>query len=241
MGIDITIFIGPTISAGQASQYLEADYHPPAEQGDVFAVAKRQPAVIGIVDGYFHRIPSVWHKEVLWALSRGIHVFGSSSMGALRAAELDSFGMVGVGQIYQWYRDRVICDDDEVAVTHAPAELNYLPLSEALVDMRFTLAAAQRQGIVGKRTHDRLLELAKGTFFTRRSYDGMIERGIEDGLPGDELDALVQWLPTGRASLKQADAVAMLSHIRDFADRYPGRKQVPYHVENTFLFDGHAE
>ena len=70
---------------------------------------------IGIIDGYFENIPSVWHKEILWAMSQGIHVFGSASMGALRAAELAPFGMEGVGAIFEAYRDGWLEDDDEVA------------------------------------------------------------------------------------------------------------------------------
>jgi len=37
-------------------------------------------------------------------MSRGVHVFGASSMGALRAAELAAFGMVGFGRIYDLFR-----------------------------------------------------------------------------------------------------------------------------------------
>jgi hypothetical protein len=55
-------------------------------QGDVYRAALRAPRAIGIIDGYFERMPSVWHKEILWAMSRGIHVFGSASMGALELA-----------------------------------------------------------------------------------------------------------------------------------------------------------
>jgi len=64
-----------------------------------------RPRVIGIVDGYFERVPAVWHKEILWAMSRGVHVLGAASMGALRAAELHPFGMVGVGAIFEGFRD----------------------------------------------------------------------------------------------------------------------------------------
>ena len=63
-------------------------------------------------------------------------------MGALRAAELWEFGMVGVGAVSAAYRDNDIEDDDEVAVIHGPAELDYLPLSEAMVNVRATVERA---------------------------------------------------------------------------------------------------
>ena len=64
-----------------------------------------RPRAVGIIDGYFQQVPSVWHKEILWAMAQGVHVFGSASMGALRAAELAPFGMRGVGLIFEAYRD----------------------------------------------------------------------------------------------------------------------------------------
>ena len=72
-------------------------------------------------------MPTVWHKEILWAMAQGIHVFGAASIGALRAAELDAFGMRGIGRIYEAFRDGVLEDDDEVAVLHGPEELGYPP------------------------------------------------------------------------------------------------------------------
>ena len=91
-------------------------------QGELYVAAHAKPAAIGMVDGYFDGVPAVWHKEVLWALQAGIAVFGASSMGALRAAELHSFGMRGIGRIFEDYRDGRLTDDDEVALLHGPAE-----------------------------------------------------------------------------------------------------------------------
>ncbi len=82
-------------------------------------------------------------------MAQGIHVFGSASMGALRAAELAAFGMEGVGAIFEAYRDGALEDDDEVAVVHGPAESGYRALSVALVNIRHTLAAAEAQSVIG--------------------------------------------------------------------------------------------
>ena len=45
---------------------------------------------------------------------------GASSMGALRAAELSQFGMVGIGEVYQAFKLGRLEDDDEVAIVHGP-------------------------------------------------------------------------------------------------------------------------
>ena len=104
----IVVFVGPTISSDDCRAILTAEYLPPASQGDVYRATLLRPFAIGIIDGYFEQVPSVWHKEILWALAQGIHVFGSASIGALRAAELEAFGMRGVGAIFAALLSEVI-------------------------------------------------------------------------------------------------------------------------------------
>jgi hypothetical protein len=72
-------------------------------------------------------MPTVWHKEILWAMSEGTHVYGSASIGASRAAELHSFSIVGIDGIFEAYPDGILTDDDEVAVLHGLEELGYPP------------------------------------------------------------------------------------------------------------------
>ena len=145
------VFLGPTLAAAEATRILDATVLPPVRLGDVHRVVSRlRPRAIGIVDGYFQWAPAVWHKEILWAIGQGVHVFGAASMGALRAAELGPFGMHGVGRVVEAYRDGRLQgmddpfeDDDEVAVVHGPQESGYRGASEAMVNIRFTLARAE--------------------------------------------------------------------------------------------------
>ncbi len=146
--MSIYIFVGPTLRREEIAASCDAVCLPPVAQGDVYRVARRRPRAIGIIDGFFTGAPSVWHKEILWALSQGIHVFGSASMGALRAAELHSFGMRGVGRIFEAFRDGILEDDDEVAIVHGPAELDFVAVSEPMVNIRATLAQAEADGIL---------------------------------------------------------------------------------------------
>jgi hypothetical protein len=87
------VFAGPTIGAADVRHVLDADVLPPVAQGDVYRVARHGPPAIGIIDGYFDGVPSVWHKEILWAIEQGIPVFGSASMGALRFRALQSWAL----------------------------------------------------------------------------------------------------------------------------------------------------
>src|SRR5207253_3671063 len=113
------IFLGPSLPVADAREILDAVYLAPAKQSDIVsAIGTYRPEVIGLIDGEFGQSLSVWHKEILYALTRGIHVVGASSMGALRAAETAAFGMIGIGEVYRMYVDGVITDDDEVALAH---------------------------------------------------------------------------------------------------------------------------
>ena len=175
------VFVGPTLSLEEARGHPDAHYLPPAAQGDVYRAALRRPSAIGIIDGYFERVPAVWHKEILWAMAEGIPVFGSGSMGALRAVELAAFGMEGVGEVFRWYRDGLIEDDDEVALVHAPVEYGYKALSEPMVNIRATLAKAVALKVICAGTASRLETIAKQLYYPGRSYPAILRSGASSG------------------------------------------------------------
>ncbi|MEM7427570.1 MAG: TfuA-like protein [Pseudomonadota bacterium] len=195
------VFIGPTLGLNEAQAVLDAEFRPPAAQGDVYRAAQACPPAIGIIDGYFSGQASVWHKEILWSLSEGIPVYGASSMGALRASELDAFGMTGVGEIYDDYMSGILEDDDEVAVVHAPAELGFAPLSEPMVNVRVSLKAAQAAGVISPGVRADLEARAKEMNYVDRSWERILEGQQED---------VRCWLTEHRIDQKRNDALAML-------------------------------
>lgn len=135
----IAVFLGPSLSVQEAKAIIpDALYFPPAKQGDVLSVAVNEhPNAIVLIDGCFGQSLSVWHKELLFCLSNGIHVFGASSMGAIRAAECESFGMVGIGSIFRQFKNGSLEDDDEVAVAHSLDGAKCLSIP--MVNIRATL------------------------------------------------------------------------------------------------------
>ena len=107
----VVVFAGPSMHGADAAgrALLErCDVWAPAGRGDVLRALSTQPRALVLIDGYFHRVPAVTHQELLYALDAGVPVFGAASMGALRAAELERFGMTGVGRIFAAYRDGVV-------------------------------------------------------------------------------------------------------------------------------------
>ncbi|MGP1395568.1 MAG: TfuA-like protein [Inquilinaceae bacterium] len=218
------VFLGPTLPVAEAPRIPGVDYRPPVRQGDVYGAVRAGPLdAIAIVDGYFQDVPSVWHKEILWALDRGVPVLGAASMGALRAAELDVYGMEGVGRIHRAFKDGIFPpftdeafeDDDEVAVIHGPAELGYPALSDAMVDIRATLDAATRDGLIPPNLRDRAIRAFKTRFYPDRRLDDLpallAELADDPGLTAP----VAAWLATNRVSVKKQDALSLLQRLED--------------------------
>jgi len=183
----------------EARRLLDAEFLPPVCRGDI----ARLPAgirFIGVIDGEFFQNLAVSPKEIIQALARGTKVFGSSSMGALRAAETHTFGMVGIGRIFEQFRDGILDADDEVAVAYEPG--TYRALSDAMVNLREALALARSAGVITESQHHDLCSLIKARYFPHRSW-----RALEQLYPPLRKFAERQRLP----DLKHDDACALLS------------------------------
>ncbi|MQX16448.1 TfuA-like core domain-containing protein [Sinorhizobium terangae] len=211
MADKVTVFVGPSLGRDRPTYHgLEVDYRPPASQGDLLAAAVDGPKAIVLIDGYFEHVPAVHHKEILWALDKGIAVYGASSIGALRAAELSSFGMIGVGKIFEAFESGELERDDEVALVHGPAEVNYEPLSEPLVNIRSTLSFALESGVVDREIAETLINRTKAAFYPERSF-GRLLRDLEHHADRVQAARFASWLPRGRLDQKRMDAVACLA------------------------------
>lgn len=190
---------------------LDADYRPPVKRGDIDALLTARPRVIGIIDGQFFQNLAVSPKEILRALESGVAVFGAASMGALRAAELHRFGMVGLGKIFQHYKSGRIDADDEVAVVFA--EDDGRAFSEPMINIRFALQGAVEEGIITLNEKRLLVRLAKSLYFPERSYPRLRELATGK-LSQAQLSYLHEYLEWRAPNVKRADAVLLLSEIR---------------------------
>lgn len=218
----VHVFVGPTLGIADARAVLpDATYHAPVQMGDVHAALADHPRILCILDGMFERVPAVWHKEILFALSRGVRVVGAASMGALRAAELHDHGMEGVGAVFEAFRAGVLTADDEVALIHAPAEHGYRPLSEALVNLRDGLSLAVERGVVTVAERDALVAEARRTFYPDRSWSRVFEHARALGMAADRIAALRTLVDRERPDVKRRDAIAALHHIAATLDQAP--------------------
>ena len=140
------VFAGPSLHGLQLPTDRDFELAPPAGCGDLLRAARRGHSVIGLIDGTLESGPAVWHKEILFALASGCTVMGASSMGAIRAAECAAFGMIGIGQVFDDFLTGRRTADADVALIHSPMELNYAPLSVALVDVEDAVARMHAAG-----------------------------------------------------------------------------------------------
>ena len=206
------VFAGTSICHEDAKAILDAIYLPPVARGDVDKVMSQGYDIIGIIDGMFFDRAAVAHKEILHAMKKGITVVGGCSMGALRASELDVHGMIGVGKIYEWYRDGVLESDDEVAVTTNPE--TFEPVSVPLVNIRETLQAACDEGIIDESTRLSVLNIAMDLHYPFRSYLGIVKTAVDKGvLP--EKEPLLDYCLNNEVDVKRADAILVLETIKE--------------------------
>ena len=208
------VFLGPSLDRVSAEKILEADYRPPVKRGDVLQALADGAGRIGIIDGVFFQESAVGHREILSALNKGIPVVGSSSMGALRAAELDVHGMVGIGEIYREFKQGELESDDEVALIFDPE--SYFPLSEPLVNIRHNLTQAVSQGIIRKETEEQLIRETQRIYFPQRTYEKIFSAAKASGtVPTEEIECLRKFLETDGEDLKQKDAILALEYLRN--------------------------
>jgi hypothetical protein len=224
------VFAGPSLYRADAAIPPGIDIAPPAGCGDLLKAARDGRRSIGLIDGTFETGPAVWHKEILYALGLGCRVFGASSMGALRAAECEAFGMVGVGEVFAAYATGRRESDGDVALTYGPAELQYPPLSLALVDVEDALARMLSGGAVTEALHQRTVQVARSMFFKDRTWEMIFHRA---GISLGDADVLLSWLAASGPGLKTRDALELLRVI----SRPHSEPPAPYGFQSTLFFD----
>lgn len=229
------VFSGPSLPPNEVRRVTAAEWRPPAAQGDLFRAAAEGFGIIGLIDGYFDWVPSVWHKEVLWALNQRVHVFGAASMGALRAAELEAFGMIGVGRVFEAFRDGILEDDDEVAVLHrGDASQGYAQITDAMVDIRATVERAVAAGVIEHSSAAAFERIAKHLHYKDRSYQRILDLARADGTAPKAITRFNAWLDNGgRVSVKRADALEMIGMVNDYLRDWWPRQPVAYELEQT--------
>lgn len=225
MNLSTIVFAGPSIHRAELTAYANITLCPPAASGDILAAVELGARTIGLIDGVFGDCAAVWHKELLFALSEGVAVYGAASMGALRAAECDSFGMKGIGRIYEQYRDGSRLSDADVAVLHGPPVMGFQPVTIALVDAEETIRTLQ--SLIGDEKTDSLLVAARRTHFSRRTWRSIVAAARLD-------QGIASILSRNAISVKRLDAEMLLDAVNNHDNHSDVRPA--WRFQNTLFF-----
>ena len=214
------VYLGPTLRREEAVKILDADYRDPAKKGDFLKLSQDsdEKKYVGFIDGVFlHDYPPPPIEVYHLATRKNIELIGASSLGALRAVELEKFGMKGIGKIFQLFKNGVINADDEVAVTFVRGS-NILQ-SEAMIDIRFNLFLAYKKGIITNETKKGFAKIAKSIYFPFRNYEDLINL-TQQKCPSihDELENFRSYILKNRDSLKARDAVKLLKYLKTVSE-----------------------
>lgn len=211
----LVVYAGPTLPRTEILRIAPAaEVHPPIEWGSLGLAQLRAGDVVVVIDGYYRDRPSVRHKELLHVLRAGVTVLGAASMGAMRAAELSDFGMLGVGTVYQLYKDGEIWGDDEVAVKHSPETRRYEAESIALVSLRHGCQLAVADGVATASAANELVSAAREIVFYDRTWP--ILAAAVSGQPGPE--ALLRYCRGQAVDIKARDAALAIEYGRRLRD-----------------------
>jgi len=213
--IKIIIYLGPSLPLKEAKKILysntnrEVIYAPPIKRDDIPNAINEGFNILGIIDGLFFRESAVSPREIMEALKTKVKIYGASSMGALRASELDRYGMIGIGKIYHWYRDGTLNSDDEVALSFESEA--YTPISEPLINIRETIKKAFENNILNKEESEVVFKSAKNLYFPERRWEKIIQNS--ENILNKSLSNLAEFVKNNKVDVKKEDAILLLKRI----------------------------
>lgn len=232
----IIVFCGPTITACEASKIITAEFRPPIKHGDLIScVYNDHPDVIVIIDGAFINKLSVWHSEINEAINKGVTVYGASAMGAIRAAEMQKWGMRGVGSIFSLFSNGTIDADDEVFCDYAFIDGIYKKNSISVVNLRYILKKATESSIIKQNQADEIIKTAKSLFYKDRTISSIISTCIENGsLNDDESKYLIENISHSESDIQKIDAIDCLETVQKLSIEDLDRKEKNYQYDLFF-------
>ena len=167
----LAVFAGPSLPPHDRIPNAAVTYLEPASRGDVERASGEFDAVL-LIDGVFHHDLAPSPKEC-YASTKQAHMFGASSMGALRAAECAPYGFLPLGAIARWYVEEIIDGDDEVAVLTHP--VTHVALTVPVVNVRNVARLAHRRGVLTADARDAWIAAARKIFYMDRTWDDAID------------------------------------------------------------------
>jgi hypothetical protein len=209
----IKVYSGLTLVESDIRALLpEAEVAPPIERDDLVADVERGVNVVVIIDGRFHHARAVSPTEILDAIRAGVRVYGSSSMGALRAAELERHGMIGHGEVFERIKSTPFFRDDFVGQSFDPETTR--PISAAYVDLQFAIERVVRDERPSASRLEELLGVLRDVHYSERTAARMKHEARSRWPEDRALLTVVDEVFSASGSQKRLDARAVLLRVQ---------------------------
>lgn len=209
------VYGGLSISEEQTHSILPyAEFSGPVQRGDLPRDLSLGFQCIVIVDGVFQQALSVSPGEVLDAIRYGVRVYGASSMGAMRAAELETLGMIGVGRVFSEIKKRSYFRDDYLGQAFSPDAAKALSLS--FIDIEVGSEELVRRGKITPKQRVQILKIYEGLHFSERNPATLVKKMAV--AKDSALASMAVNMPRLIQSVKKRDAIEVLNRVRGDLD-----------------------
>jgi hypothetical protein len=196
------VFAGPSLSRERICAITtSARIEDPIRRGDMRRLAGFDTFVI--LDGEFGQSLSVSPKEILDVIDSGKRVIGASSMGALRASELDRYGMIGIGWVYRRFAQARVRRDDEVALVFSP--FDFTPVTVPMVCVEYWLEILRAVGVLSPKKAKAISRVTSKIFFAERT-EASVLKTIAAVFGSDTLDQMLEHTGGRIPDIKALDA-----------------------------------
>jgi hypothetical protein len=203
------IFVGPSLPPRYRRDGESFVWAPPVRRGDLKTCSEYN--VIVILDGEFGQSLSVSPKEIMAAIADGKDVVGASSMGALRASELDGEGMQGIGWVYDWLSRPGVRRDDDVALAYSPLDLSAFTVP--MVNIEYFLRLPRTAAVVTAGERHRVARQCRRIFYAERTPE-RVEGVLRNELGAERSRALYDSFGGELPDIKRTDALTALDLVR---------------------------
>jgi TfuA protein len=207
--MNAVIFAGPSLTRDRIRAITDFRVEDPIRRGDLKRLSDYDRFVI--LDGEFGQSLSVSPKEILEVIDSGRTVIGASSMGALRASELDRDGMIGIGWVYRRFAQSRIRRDDEVALVFSP--FDYSPVTVPMVSVEYWLEILDADRIISRQEVKIIRRLVGKIFFAQRT-EAAVLKAVGSGVGTNTLGRMLEHT-SGIPDIKALDAEEAIQAASD--------------------------
>lgn len=211
----IKIYSGITLDESSVKRILpQAFFSRPISRGDLLGDIRERYHVICIIDGTFHHFPAVNCGEIMDAMRSGLRVYGTSSMGALRASELDVHGMIGHGAIYEHIKQSPFFRDDYLGQTFEEEAGATRRASVPYIDLFFSMKKLMEIKRITKKQFEHICQFYRNLHYTDRNLPMLFQMIDRHFSRKRELIRTLKASLARNESQKRKDAIELLQRVK---------------------------